>query len=371
MRIGIDASVFTDGKMTGIARSVDEVITQWMINNPDNEYYLLSGKRIAINKQLPPNWHIVDTPWIMGNSLIWFLIKLPLLIKELRLDVYWGTNFILPYKVKHTKYIVSIYDLALFKFNNIGAFKNTVKLKLFTKSACNKADKIIAISKATAEDIKTIMGIRDEKICVSYCGGPSETENHSARGEINPLLDRKKPFFLFVSTIEPRKNIKTIVKAYEKFRNTVGKNYDLILAGKRGWKCDDIYELISASPYVNDIVLPGYISESDKDFLFRNAECFVYPSVYEGFGIPILEAFQYNLPVITSNVSSMPEVGGDAAFYVNNPYDEDELKNRMITVSSLTDEELRNLKIRIQKQLMMFSWKKNADEIMNVIRQLQ
>lgn len=370
MKIGIDARLFTTPNFTGISRSVHEIIKMWAQKYPEHEYYLLSRRPIHLEFELPKNWHIVNTPWIIDKGKLWAIFELPKLIKELNLDVFWGTNYSLPRKVsKNTKYYVTVYDLALFKFKGIGATRNTIRLKLFAKSACKKAEKVIAISKATAKDITEIFKIPKSKISVSYCGGlPTEFSALmvDCTKEVNPVLKFNENFLLFISTIEPRKNIITIIKSFEKYIDDTGENTKLVLAGRRGWKCDEIYDVIKKSKYRNRIIMPGFISDKDKAYLLSNAKAFVYPSLYEGFGIPILEAFAYGVPVLTAKISSMPEVGGDAAYYIENPTDINGLANLMKHVVNLDDNERKKIQERMKRQLRMFSWEKNANEMMEI-----
>ena len=371
MRIGIDARLFTGESFTGIARSVYENIYVWSQKYHEYEFYLFNRVGVTFEFALPDNWHLVSQstdPWIINKGKLWTIFEIPKCIKKYKLDVYWGTNYTLPPKVKGTDYFVTIYDLALFKIRGIGERKNTLRLKLFTKSACRKSKSIIAISEATKKDVVDIMGIDKEKVEVSYCGG-LPTNYQILKYDINKvnsklLFDEK--FFLFISTIEPRKNITTLVKAYEQFRDNNNINCKLVLAGKIGWKVDEIFSSIDDCKYKEDIILPGFITDNDKVYLLSKATAFIYPSLYEGFGIPILEAFAYSLPVITSNISSMPEVGGNAAFYINDPKNIDELSDVMREVFFLDEESLKSLSLKMKKQLSKFSWEKNADEIMKI-----
>lgn len=368
MRIGIDARPLLSGNYTGIARCLYENICVWIEKYPEHEYYLFSDKKLELHFDLPSNWHILDEPFIIKSSKLWFSIKLPMMIRSLKLDVYWGSNFILPNRVSGTKYCVTIHDLAIFKFENIS---NSKKPELFKKriiQSCLNADKIIGVSYATANDIIEITGVKKEKVCTSYNGGISETKTDFIPNDINPIIQFDEKFFLFISTIEPRKNIITIIKAFERFIDNTNSEMKLILAGKRGWNCDEIYLAVKQSRYSDKIIMPGFISEADKIYLLKNATVFLYPSLYEGFGIPILEAFEYNLPVITSRTSSIPEIGGNAAFYIDDPMDIDGLARHMENIICFDDEKLRSLYRDMEKQLRSFSWEKNACEIMQIFK---
>ena len=377
MRIGIDARPLLSRNYTGIARCIYENICVWMKDYPQHEYYLFSDKKLDLPFDLPENWHLMDDSFMIDNnelcsklcSKLWFSIKLPRMIKTLKLDAYWGPNYLLPPRVKGTRYYVTVHDLAIFKFGEISGSRNPEVFKKRIKESSNVADNVIVVSQATADDTHELLGVEKEKICISYNGGVSEKDEVLKEfnvNNVNPLLKFEEEFFLFISTIEPRKNITTIIKAFEKFVAENNSKMKLVLAGKRGWKWDSIYEAIENSIYRDQIILPGFISDDDKVYLLKNAKVFVYPSLYEGFGIPILEAFAYNLPVITTRVSSMPEVAGDATFYIDDPLDSDGLAAQMEKVITLNDNQLTILNEKMKRQLMSFSWEKNASEVMQI-----
>lgn len=370
MKIGIDARTLLSEHYTGIARCVYEQINSWIRLYPQHEFYLFSGKKLSLDIKLPYNWHIVDDPWIIDDSKLWFLFKLPNLIKKYEIKVFWGPSYALPRRNHKTKYFVTVYDLALFKFKGIGELKNTIRVKGLTKKACQAADGVITISKSTANDINGLLGIPKKKIFMSYIGGlPSDysVRFEGDKSKVNPVLRFDEEYFLFISTIEPRKNILTIVKAFEKYKNQTNSCMKLVLAGKKGWRCEDIYHTVKDSYFKDDIIMPGFISDDEKAYLLSKASAFLYPSLYEGFGIPILEAFAYDLPVITAKVSSMPEVAGDAAFYINDPFDVDKLVEQMIYLLNMTEENRSNLSEKMKKRLELFSWDKNAEEMMEIM----
>ncbi len=371
MRIGINARLFSFDQFTGIARSVKEIVICWMLEHPEHEYYLFTNKPLKLDISFPDNWKIICEPCFVNKGFLWETFKLPHLIKKVGLDVFWGTDFSLPPTINGIKYFVTIYDLAAFKVKGVTAYKNLIRLRIVERNACKRATKVIAISEATANDINEVFGIDKEKIIVSYCGGlPGKYEkNDWKEKEVNPSLRFTEDFFLFISTIEPRKNIVTIIKAYEKYVDVTKSDAKLVLAGKIGWLCDDILKTAEESQYSDRIIMPGFISDTDKAYLLSNAKAFLYPSLYEGFGIPILEAFEYDLPVITARVSSMPEVGGEAAFYIDDPYDVDALTKQMIEVCNIGPEEMVGVKQRIAEQREKFSWTKNANEIMELFEQ--
>ena len=131
MRIGIDARPLTQNTFAGISNYEYQVVTSWMKNHPEHEYFLLSRLDTCFDGQdIPDNWHLLHDPFVIDNRKLWFIFKLPALIKKLGLDAYWGPNYSLPKKVKGTEYYLSVHDLAIFRFKNIGHWKNSLQLRL-------------------------------------------------------------------------------------------------------------------------------------------------------------------------------------------------------------------------------------------------
>jgi len=373
MKIGIDARIFVSGEYAGIARSVLEILQVWAEEYPEHEYYLLSHMNITLPYSLPENWHVIVRPWKINRNSLWNIFLLPKLIRELQLDVFWGTNYTLPASVKGVRYYVTIYDMALFRYPEVGRRGNVRRLYLHTKPSCRRAERVIAISQSTARDVVSLFHISPEKVCVSYCGGldraaSKEMYQYTMREVRKELTDLQEPYFLFIGTIEPRKNLLRVIHAFEQFCREED-TARLVLAGKIGWRCDDILKAVNESPYADLILLTGYINESEKKYLLSHACAFVYPSIYEGFGIPILEGMAYDLPVITTNVSSMPEVGGDAVYYLQDAENETELYDLMKKVYNLPGEERKQLSERIARQQNKFSWGKNASEMMAILQE--
>lgn len=367
MKIGIDARPLCLKNYTGISNCVLEIIKCWIREYSDNEYYLISGKPLNLSIALPSNWTVIVQPWLIDKSKLWEALELPRIIRDLKLDIYWGTNYTLPPVFnKRTQYFVSIYDLALLRYKHIGTRTNIIRVKTLGRIACKRSNKIFTISQASSKDIQHFFNIQESKIIVSYCGGiPSDYKESYDLSNVRNELIFDAPFFLFISTIEPRKNIVTIVNAFEKYIDSNKSPMRLVLAGKTGWECDEIYARINSSKYKDKIILPGFINQDEKTYLLTMASAFIYPSLYEGFGIPVLEAFYFNTPVITARNSSLPEVGGRAAFYIENVKDDDQLEQLMNKVISLSDEQKLKLNAAMKSQLSKFSWENNAKEIMN------
>lgn len=371
-KIGIDARGL-NGKGAGISTYIEQVVKQInSLKDDDNEYVLYSNREINIDFELKENIKIRECNKPIGTFWLYFL--LPKMLKEDNIDIFWGTQHCLPmrnYYTKSIKYVVTIHDLAIHKFKHVGEFKNILIQRIFVKKSCKCAELIIADSKATKMDLKEIFGVAEDKINVVYLG-TNFTDNYNISLEDEKEILEKfkiedKNYLFFVSTIEPRKNIITLVKAFEQLKENGNKELKLILSGGLGWRYEDILSAIENSKYRADINLTGYITKQEKACLFRNAKCFVYPSLYEGFGLPILEAMANNSLVVTSHISSIPEVGKDVASYFYDVYNYNELANVIIEVLNMEEAE-KESRIKLGVELTReFTWEKCAKKIKSIL----
>jgi len=376
MRIGIDGRELIE-KRTGIGTYIYENIKKLNEIDRENEYYIYSNREVFLDFELHENFHVKVYNPVKAN--FWLYYKAPKVLKEDKIDLFWGTQHVLPQRNKYTKdikFVLTIHDLAMKKIKNIGSFTNTIIQKLFLEKSCKNADKIIAVSNSTKKDIVEIFNISEDKIDVAHLGVDSKViEENLSVEEINELNKKygieKGNFLFFLSTIEPRKNIITLVKAYDEYRkNNKDKKLKLVIAGGLGWKYKKILKTIEQCEYTKDIILTGFISKAEKKYFFENCVSFVFPSLYEGFGIPVLEAMKYGALVLTSNISSLPEVGGNAAIYFNDVYDYKELCSKIEEVVSMTDEQKKYYIDLGKEQVKNFTWEKSANETLKVMHKV-
>lgn len=257
--------------------------------------------------------------------------------------------------------VTTIHDLSVFKypeaFTPKGGHNIVVNMRKKLEWVKKESARIIAVSKSTKKDIIEILGIPEEKVRVIYEAAPAEFKK-ATPGLIKQVIKKfkiKKDFLLAVGTLEPRKNLKRVVQAYRSFKNS--KDWQLVLVGRIGWG-----ESLKAGP---GIILTGCVPHQELVALYSSAGCLVYPSLYEGFGQPILEAMNRGCPVVTSNVSSMPEVAGEAAVLV----DPLSVKN----ISEGIKQALENRDELVKKgyqQVKKFSWEKCARETLKVYEEV-
>jgi len=294
--------------------------------------------------------------------LIWEQIKLPLILRRYEIDLLHGTKNSIPL-LGRCKKICTIHDLAYYLFPETFTLAQRIHLKISARIACLCTDKIIAVSKNTKKDIVRLLNAAESKVKVVYNGvdvkffdKPEELVLKKVRAK----FDLPEKFILFVGTIQPRKNIETLIKAFLEFKKKDETDYHLVLAGRKGWLYDKIVKQIEQSLHRDYIHFLGMVADEELLCLYHSASVCVYPSSYDGFGLVPLEAMAAGAPTITSNVSSLPEVVGDAAMKVS-PDDWTSLAKAIESIVS--DRKIRSkLKEMSVERAKEFSWKRAAEE---------
>jgi glycosyltransferase involved in cell wall biosynthesis len=227
-----------------------------------------------------------------------------------------------------------------------------------------EVDLIIAVSEATKKDTIEILNIPEEKIRVVYEAAPEDLKQIKDKKIIEKVKKKygiKGDYLLSVATLEPRKNLKRIIEAWRLVQSAKNKEQSLVIAGKQGWGEDLNSKLKTRN---SKILFTGYVSREELSVLYSGANCFVFTSLYEGFGLPILEAMKCGCPVLTSNISSMPEVAGEAGILVN-PLEVKDIARGIIEV--IRDKEIREaLRKKGFEQVKKFSWEKAARETLKL-----
>ena len=281
-------------------------------------------------------------------------------------DIYHFFNFTIPKNIKG-KIIITIYDTVFFTApETMGDMKTISEYKY----AAEKSDLIITISESAKSDIIKYFNVDEKKIQIVTPGIDLEKYSYNYTDiefeNIRKKYNLPQNYILYLGTIEPRKNIERIVKAFKRYKKEINDDLKLVIVGNKGWKYENIMKLIESMG--TDIIITGYIDEEDKIPIYKLAQFFTFPSLYEGFGMPVLEAMAAGVPVVTSNVSSLPEVAGDAAILVD-PLSEDEIFEAYKKI--LSDKKLR--RDMIQKgleQAKKFQWKNSVEVLEKVYEKM-
>lgn len=363
MNIGIVTSAI-DQTAAGIGRYTFN-LTKNLLSISKNNYTFIHFKKNKnelyqqADELIIPNLPMPNT---LRSSVYLSLIDA---LKKVNLDiVHDPTNVGLIFPA-HFKKIVTFHDHSAYLFPETHRYWQVIANRYISPHCYNNQDKIITVSKNTKEDVIRFLKIPEEKIIPIYeaAGKNFKLLNEDQIIKIKREYRHALPFILYVGTLEPRKNIPSLIKAFYKLRKR-GLPYRLVITGKRGWKYKDIFDTIDELNLQKDVIFTGFVSDENLPALYNAADLFVYPSIYEGFGLPPLEAMACGTPVITSNTSSLPEIVGDAGIMVD-PHNIDRMADAMYEV--LTNKGLKADMIKKGlERSKIFSWEKCARETLKV-----
>ncbi len=245
------------------------------------------------------------------RRIVWEQSMLPVWLKRLHADVLHAPAFVGPI-ISPCPQVITVHDLSFIRYPHFFRRHNRVYLTLMTGFSCRRAKAVIAVSKFTASEVNRLLRVSQDKIYPVY---------HGVDPRFRPLpkqpvedfrgrMGLPKRFILFLGTLEPRKNLIQLVRAYARLHD---KSTHLVLAGAQGWFYDELYAVVEALALKDYVHFPGYIKGEDQVLWYNAATVFAYLSIYEGFGLPVLEALACGIPTLTSTSSSLPEAGGDGA----------------------------------------------------------
>ena len=253
---------------------------------------------------------------------LWLLGYLPWRLARQGTDVYHGPAVFLPLIKRGYRTVVTIHDLVSFLFPETVPRKYSLYMRLMTRLAVQTADRVIAVSRATQEDLRRILRVPTDRIVVIHEAVGPEFRVRPSPAALDAVVARyglRRPYCLFVGNLEPRKNLARLIEAFALLKARRGPPADLQLAlvGTRAWLYQGIFRAVEAHGLARDVAFTGYVPDADLPALYAAATCFVFPSVYEGFGLPVLEAMAAGTPVVASRAGAIPEVAGDAALLVD------------------------------------------------------
>ena len=384
MTIGIDLRILSRGAITGVEQYILNLLPYIFLLDKSIKFKLFYNAFYKV--KLNYSWLDLSNVFIyefkIPNKILFLSTtyfdfpKLDKLIKNV--DVYFNPHFFPAPVSSSCKKVVTFHDLSFEYFPNFFSFNQRIWQKFLVnpKKEAKSADKIIAVSNSTKKDLIDLYHIDADKIEVIYSGiAIKEVENESSSKikEVKLKYNLPENFILYFGTIEPRKNLVGLIKAFEFLKSNFSdkniKDIKLVIAGEKGWLYKDVFDTAFFSKYKNDIIFTGFVEENDKPIFYKLAKLFVYPSFFEGFGFPPLEAMSAKVPVIASNTSSLPEVIKDGAILVD-PYDINEIALAMKMV--LCDKKLEmKLKEKSSKIIEEFSWKKCAEKTLEVLTKIK
>ncbi len=369
MRIGINAQLYSSSasyRNAGISRYIRDLVNAIATYRDNHEIHIfLKGSE---SKEFPNDLYIHQGCESTNNPLLrvcWEQTILPLLIKKLGLDIIHSPAYVLP-TVCPCKSVVTVHDLSFIRFAQYFPLFQRYYLSYFTRMSVRKADAVIAVSEHSKQEVMKLLHVPENKVFVTHEGvNPIFMPVSAAdKARVCERYGIRENTVLFVGTLEPRKNILTLITAFDIVRKAFNQRCSLILVGGKGWFYKEFFEFIRQLGIDDSVRFLGYVPIKDLPAVYGAATVFVYPSLYEGFGLPPLEAMACGTPVITSNTSSLPEVVGDAGIMVD-PHDVEALANAMLQV--LGDSDLRReMSARGIERAKQFSWQETARRTLNV-----
>ncbi|NTF50348.1 glycosyltransferase family 4 protein [Rhizobium rhizogenes] len=361
MRIGVDARNLVHN-ITGISRYLLETCRVLSVLGHEIILYL-------------PEKPKADLPEIQGavtrianyrggsKRMVWGQTVLPYLAKRDKVDVFWGPAHRLPsFLDNRIPRVVTIHDLVWHHAASTMRLQGWFGDRYLMSPAINTADRVVAVSQATATSVSSMFPRAKKKLRVIYPGLTSLLSDGSdAFLEQNRI---SRPFALFIGTLEPRKNLLRLLEAYARLPDVTKQKMILVIAGGTGWHMEGLRSYITHLQIDDFVHLTGYVSDENLSTLYRNARLLAMPSIYEGFGFPIVEAHAMGVPVITSNCSSMPEVAGNAALLVN-PLDTaniSEALNSLAVDDNLHAQLSRNARLNASR----FNWSNSTRDLIKI-----
>ena len=375
MKIGLEitAAVRQSG---GIGRYVREMVHALADIDSINQYRLFYASKNKVERgmlTLPNNFHIRHLPvndiWL---ARIWQRMRLPVPVELITggIDIYHSPDFTLPPTLQGVPTLLTVHDLSFLRDPESASPGLRGYLEVAVKRSVRIATHVLADSESTKDDLVELYLTPADKITVLYPGVSSDFRPIMDPAEIKQVRKRYKlgqePFVLSVGTLQPRKNHLTLIKAFELALGD--SEYNLVLAGGDGWSYDAVYELVESRGLQKRVLFPGFIDDANLAALYSSADIMAFPSLYEGFGLPVLEAMACGVPVFASSVSSLPEVTGDAALLVD-PSNVEDMADAMLKLTENVD--LRqSIREKGLERAEQFSWQASAEALLGVYKDL-
>jgi len=372
MRIGIDARPLSL-QAAGVPRVVSSLVGALEKIDPENFYYLYSNHKFDLPFE-NPHWHKrIGVRHASLPSVLWFCTEGRGAILSDDLDLFWSAEYLPPFSLpSKIATVLTVHDLESHLYPETMSWKTYWAHRLLVWPSVRQANRVVSVSESTARDLQRILKVPRPRIEVIHHGIASIYKPHDHERAAQYVAQKygvSKDYALAVGTVQPRKNLPTLVEAIKLLRTSPLSSLHLLVAGARGWKNTPLDESIRRLGLTNDdIRFLGVVPEEDLPMLYSGSWAFVFPSLYEGFGLPLVEAMACGVPVIASNASSVPEVVGDAALLVA-PTRPEAFAEAILRVRS--DPELRrSMSEKGLRRAACFSWDKAAGQLLECMRRV-
>lgn len=363
MKIAVNTRFLLKNKLEGFGHFTNETLKRIVLNNPSVQFYFLFDRPFDKSYIYASNVTPVVIPPPARHPVLWYIwfdISIAIWLKKNKPDLFLSLD---GYACLNTqvKQLCVFHDLAFEHFED-GISKIQLKyMRKYTPKFAKKVNRLSTVSQYSKNDIVQKYGINPNKIDVVYNGAnelfkPLNTEEKTAiKNQYSQGID----YFLYVGSIHPRKNVATLLQAFDSFKKQTNSNHKLVLTGRMAWKTDKVNAIYSQMEFKDDVLFTGYLSNEELAKVTASAFAMCYVSLFEGFGIPIIEAMQSGVPVICSNTSSMKEIGEAASIQVN-PTSIESICHAMKMLYSDTNLQQTLISKGFERQAL-FSWDKTAD----------
>lgn len=369
MRIAVNTRLLLKDKLEGIGWFTFETLKRITESHPEHQFYFLFDRPYSEEFIFSPNIIPVKLfPQARHPFLyyIWFQFSVKNALRKIKPDLFISTDGYLPLNIKFKSLIV-FHDLNFEHYPKDVPVMERWYYRTFFPKFARKADRIATVSEFSKNDIASLYNIHVDKIDVVYNGA---NEAYVPIPSIDQDMVRQKltnglPYFYFIGSLHPRKNLANLFRAYDLYRKNSDYKAKLVITGVKKWWTKEIESVYSEMSFKDDVIFTGRLTVPEARQTMASALALTYVSYFEGFGIPIVEAFRSGTPVITSNVSSMPEISGDAALIVD-PFDVSSISRALIQISS--DDKLREQLIaKGFERAKKFTWNQSAGNLWNSV----
>jgi len=367
MRIAFDGTTLRPAR-TGVGYYTEHLLHHLVKESAEDEIVVVSNRPLDTTAPLPPSVRVVASPSRVPR-LVWMQLIAPRLLRRLRVDVAHFTNGMVPLAIS-VPTVVTIHDMSLTMFPKYHPPRRVLLNRPLVDMAARRADAIITVSESAKRDIVRLYGSQAERIHVVHeAAAPSfrRIRDASLLNRVRQRYDLADRFILYVGTIEPRKNLPKLIEGFARKRKSGELPHQLVCAGPYGWLSRDIEDLIDRLDIEDAVRFTGYVPFDDLAALYTLAEMFVFPSLYEGFGLPVIEAMACGTPVVTGHVAALAEVGGGAVEQVAR-LDAESLGQAMLRLADDPERRDRLATLGLQRA-QMFSWERAARETLKVYRE--
>jgi glycosyltransferase involved in cell wall biosynthesis len=363
MRIAVNAQVLFESKLEGLGWFTYEVLSRIVRNHPEHTFIFIFSRPYPDKFIFGPNVEPIVLSPKYGHPLVWlykFLFAMPRLLNKTKADIYLSPDGWCP-RPCNIKQVAVIHDLNFMHHPEWLSFSYRHYYRYFFRRWAHSASQLATVSEFSKNDICQRFGIAANNIDVVYNGIGSffSPSGDDKKTETRLKWTETKPYFVFVGASPPRKNLVNLFRAFDIFKQDAKTEHKLVIAGAKHWWAEYIRNAYESMEYRADVIFTDRLNPEDLNSILGAAEALVYPSLFEGFGIPIIEAMRCHTPVITSSCTSMPEIAADAALLID-PYKPHEIAAAMHRIAS--EPELRNKLIsKGSKRAEFFSWDKSAE----------